>query len=55
MTLEAVKWIIPGVALAVGWAFLWWGTGLYWLAGALYAVQVRDLVRAEKAERTAGR
>ena len=23
-------------------------TGLYWLAGALYAVQVRDLVRAER-------
>jgi cardiolipin synthase len=42
-------------ALAVGWAFLWWGTGLYWLAGALYAAQVRDLVRAAKAERTAGR
>jgi cardiolipin synthase len=42
-------------ALAVGWAFLWWGTGLYWLAGALYTVQVRDLVRAEKAERAAGR
>ena len=32
-----------------GWAFVWWGTGLYWVAGVLYAVQVRELVRAAKA------
>jgi cardiolipin synthase (CMP-forming) len=38
------------VAQPAGWAFVWWGTGLYWVAGALYAVQVRDLVRAAKAE-----
>jgi cardiolipin synthase len=33
------------VALPVGWAFAWWGVGLYWVAGVLYAVQVRALVR----------
>ena len=30
------------VAQPAGWAFVWWGTGLYWVAGVLYAVQVRD-------------
>lgn len=34
------------VALPVGWAFAWWGAGLYWWAGWLYARQVRDVVRA---------
>ena len=38
------------VARPVGWAFVWWGTGLYWVAGAMYAVQVRDLVRRAKAK-----
>jgi cardiolipin synthase len=37
------------VARPVGWAFVWWGTGLYWVAGVMYAVQVRDLVRGAKA------
>jgi cardiolipin synthase (CMP-forming) len=30
---------------AVGWALAWWGLVLYWLAGALYLVQVARLVR----------
>ncbi len=38
------------VAQPAGWAFVWWGTGLYWVAGVLYAVQVRELVREAKAE-----
>jgi cardiolipin synthase len=41
---------LAAVAQPVGWAFVWWGTGLYWVAGAMYAVQVRDLVRAARAE-----
>ncbi len=32
------------IAEPVGWAFAWWGTALYWLAGILYAVQLRRLV-----------
>jgi len=36
---------LAAVALPVGWAFAWWGVGLYWVAGVLYAVQVRALVR----------
>ncbi|RPF21594.1 CDP-alcohol phosphatidyltransferase family protein [Myceligenerans xiligouense] len=30
-------------AHVVGWAFTWWGVGLYWFAGAQYLVQVRRL------------
>jgi cardiolipin synthase len=33
------------VAQPVGWAFAWWGTGLYWLAGILYAKQTRQVLR----------
>ncbi|WP_228386709.1 CDP-alcohol phosphatidyltransferase family protein [Ornithinicoccus halotolerans] len=34
---------VAAVALPLGWAFAWWGTGLYWLGGCLYAVQVADM------------
>ncbi|MFJ1754500.1 CDP-alcohol phosphatidyltransferase family protein [Kitasatospora sp. NPDC088134] len=37
------------VAGAVSWAFIWWGTTLYWWAGALYAVQARQILRTERA------
>jgi len=37
------------VALPIGWAFVWWGTALYWVAGAMYAVQTRDVVRVARA------
>ena len=33
-------------AAALGWAFTWWGVGLYWYSGALYMVQARQLTRA---------
>lgn len=35
---------VATVAAVFGWAFVIWGTGLYWWAGVLYAVQVRQLV-----------
>jgi len=38
-------------ALSIGWAFAWWGTVLYWVAGVMYAVQTRDVVRAARADR----
>ncbi len=34
-------------ARVFGWAFAWWGIGLYWWAGWLYLQQVRDVVRAD--------
>jgi cardiolipin synthase len=36
---------LAAVARPVGWAFVWWGTVLYWVAGALYAWQAAGLVR----------
>jgi len=37
------------VAQPIGWGFAWWGTGLYWVAGVMYAVQTRQVVRAARA------
>jgi cardiolipin synthase len=34
---------------AIGWAFAIWGTALYWLAAGLYMVQVRQVLRADRA------
>ena len=34
------------LALPVGWAFAWWGTALYLVAGAMYVVQARQVVVA---------
>jgi cardiolipin synthase len=36
-------------AHAFGWAFAIWGTALYWWAGLMYVVQVRQLVVAARA------
>jgi cardiolipin synthase len=36
------------VARPVGWAFTVWGSSLYWWAAVLYAVQTRQLVRADR-------
>jgi cardiolipin synthase (CMP-forming) len=39
---------LAAIAQPVGWAFAWWGTALYWLAGILYAVQLRQLIVDEQ-------
>ncbi len=36
------------VARPLGWAFAWWGAGLYWWAGLLYLRQVRDVVASAR-------
>jgi cardiolipin synthase (CMP-forming) len=36
---------VPMLARVFGWAFAFWGIGLYWWAGVLYAWQVRTLLR----------
>ena len=36
--------IVANLARTFGWAFAWWGIGLYWWAGLLYAWQVRKLL-----------
>jgi CDP-diacylglycerol--glycerol-3-phosphate 3-phosphatidyltransferase len=38
----------------IGWAFALWGTALYWWAGILYVVQVRQLVRADRMDSGGG-
>ena len=43
--------VFAAVALPCGWAFAWWGTVLYWVAGVMYAVQTRDVVRRARAGR----
>lgn len=35
---------IANLAEVFGWAFAFWGVGLYWWAGVLYAFQVRRLL-----------
>jgi cardiolipin synthase (CMP-forming) len=41
-------------ARAAGWAFAWWGTGLYWWAGLLYVRQVRDVLAGARQGRVTG-
>ncbi len=40
---------LAAVARPVGWGFVWWGTGLYWVAGVMYAVQTVRLTRSSPA------
>lgn len=40
------------LALPIGWAFAWWGIVLYWLAGIVYAVQLRRYIQVVKEVRT---
>lgn len=37
---------LGSIARPIGWGFAWWGTGLYWLAAILYAVQAGPILRA---------
>ncbi|GIJ29909.1 CDP-diacylglycerol--glycerol-3-phosphate 3-phosphatidyltransferase [Micromonospora qiuiae] len=46
LLLAAAVPVTTAVAGAVGWALAWWGLVLYWVAGALYVIQARQLVRA---------
>lgn len=32
------------IARPIGWGFAWWGIVLYWIAGVLYAVQLRRYI-----------
>jgi cardiolipin synthase len=41
---------VSGPARAFGWAFAWWGVGLYWWAGWLYLRQVRQVLGAARAD-----
>jgi CDP-diacylglycerol--glycerol-3-phosphate 3-phosphatidyltransferase len=43
---------ISHAARIVGWSFGIWGTALYWYAGLLYALHVRQLARADDSDPT---
>jgi cardiolipin synthase len=45
---------VGDVARPVGWAFAWWGTGLYWVAACYYVVQARQVSRTARAASPAG-
>jgi cardiolipin synthase len=36
-------------AREIGWAFTWWGIGLYWWAAVLYLIQTRTLLSTREA------
>ncbi len=40
--------VVGHTALVAGWAFAWWGAGLYWLSAVIYAAQVADMVRQRR-------
>lgn len=40
--------VLSSIFRPLGWAFAAWGSTLYWWAGVLYVVQVRQLVRADR-------
>lgn len=39
------------IARSLGWGFAWWGIGLYWVAAAFYAIQLRQLIAAQAGTR----
>lgn len=42
---EMPGWLGDAAAV-LGWAFTWWGIGLYWVAGLQYVAQTRSLAAA---------
>ena len=54
LLLSTVEGVVGDVARPLGWAFAWWGVGLYLLAAVLYAVQASAVIRARTAAGQAG-
>jgi cardiolipin synthase len=52
LLLSTVEGVVGDVARPLGWAFAWWGVGLYLLAAVLYAVQAAGVIRVRTAGRT---
>ncbi|MEV6971497.1 CDP-alcohol phosphatidyltransferase family protein [Hamadaea sp. NPDC051192] len=51
---SATDGAVASVAHAIGWAMAWWGLVLYWVAGGLYILQARSVVRAKQPAATGG-
>lgn len=54
LLLATMPGTVGAVAHVVGWAFTWWGVGLYWVAGVQYVRQTRVLAGAASAGPPAG-
>lgn len=50
LLLGEVEGWVGTVGLPIGWAFAWWGTALYWVAGIGYARQVVAMTRERRAQ-----
>ena len=49
LLLATVPGGVGAAAHVVGWAFTWWGVGLYWVAGVQYVRQARELLGSASA------
>ena len=47
--------LVARLAEVFGWAFAFWGVGLYWWAGILYAWQVRKLLATTEPRKASAR
>lgn len=47
--------VVARLAEVFGWAFAFWGVGLYWWAGVLYAYQVYKLLKTTEPRRATAR
>lgn len=45
---------VASVAHATGWGLAWWGIVLYWIAGGLYVLQARAVIRAPRPAEAGG-
>ena len=43
LLLSQMQGLFADIAGILGWAFAWWGAGLYWYAGIVYFIQVNKL------------
>lgn len=50
LLLGGMDGVVGAIGLPVGWAFAWWGTALYWMAGLGYARQVVIMTRQRRAQ-----
>ena len=49
LLLAEIEGAAGDLARPTAWAFVLWGVCLYWLAGLLYAVQVREMLKVVRA------
>ncbi|MCL1900710.1 MAG: CDP-alcohol phosphatidyltransferase family protein [Promicromonosporaceae bacterium] len=48
LLLSTIDGPLGEISHITGWAFSWWGVGLYWLAAATYVQQARRILRLDR-------